>query len=150
MNAIIIFKNITRATAALTKNRLGRAKSLHPLYRGVEGGGAGTRVRKASPPVVTITLWSSSLFLLVSYLLDFQTYLHVLFLTLFEMGLAWLPPLGSLRGLCPNPSQSCTQAVAADVMALFQIAPVGIGVKQPDVFQAHRCVTLFLERHYDN
>lgn len=31
VNAIIIFKNITGATATSAKNRLGRAKLLHPL-----------------------------------------------------------------------------------------------------------------------
>lgn len=107
-------------------------------------------MRKASPPAVTITLLSSCLFLFVSYLLGFQTYLHVLLLTLFEMGPRWPPPPWSLRGLCPNPSQSCRQAVAADVVTIFQFAPVSIGLKLPDVFQAHWCVTLFLERHYDN
>lgn len=33
VNAIIIFKNITGATATSAKNRLGRAKLLHPLER---------------------------------------------------------------------------------------------------------------------
>lgn len=67
VNAIIIFKNITGATATSAKNRLGRAKLLHPLEREEEGrrrGGRKERRRReggegASTPVVNLTLLPS-------------------------------------------------------------------------------------------